>query len=42
VRGVRATHLGVTGFGQSGGLEEVYRLHGLDTDAQVRAALDVL
>jgi len=42
VRGVRATHLGVTGFGQSGGLEQVYRLHGLDTDAQVAAALDVL
>jgi pyruvate dehydrogenase E1 component len=42
VRGVRATHLGVSGFGQSGGLEEVYRLHGLDTDAQVQAALDVL
>ena len=42
VRGVRATHLGVSGFGQSGGLEEVYRLHGLDADAQVSAALDVL
>ncbi len=42
VRGVRATHLGVSGFGQSGGLEEVYRLHGLDADAQVSAALDAL
>lgn len=42
VRGVRAVHLGVTGFGQSGGLDEVYRLHGLDADSQVAAALDLL
>ena len=33
-----AAHLGVTGFGQSGDLDEVYRHHGLDTDRIVRAA----
>ncbi len=38
---VRAAHLGVSRFGQSGGLDEVYRHHGLDTDAIVRAALDL-
>jgi pyruvate dehydrogenase E1 component len=39
---VRATHLGVTRFGQSGDLESVYRHHGLDTDTIVGAALDLL
>ncbi|QKV96736.1 pyruvate dehydrogenase [Streptomyces sp. NA02950] len=38
---VRATHLGVTRFGQSGDLESVYRSHGLDADSIVGAALDV-
>jgi pyruvate dehydrogenase E1 component len=33
--------LGVTRFGQSGSLEDVYRYHGLDTDSIVRAALDL-
>lgn len=33
--------LGVTRFGQSGSLEEVYRYHGIDTDGIVRAALDL-
>ena len=33
--------LGVTGFGQSGSLEEVYRYHGIDTDSIVSAALDL-
>jgi pyruvate dehydrogenase E1 component len=42
IRGVRATHLGVTHFGQSGDLEAVYRLHGLDTDTVVGAALDLV
>ena len=42
VNGVRAAHLGVTRFGQSGDLESVYRYHGLDTDSVVAAALDVL
>ena len=36
-----ARHLGVTRFGQSGDLEEVYRYHGIDTDSIVRAALDM-
>lgn len=38
---VPTTALGVTRFGQSGGLEEVYRYHGLDADSIVRAALDL-
>ncbi|MGJ6968596.1 transketolase-like TK C-terminal-containing protein [Streptosporangium sp. G11] len=33
--------LGVTRFGQSGSLEDVYRHHGIDTDSVVRAALDL-
>jgi pyruvate dehydrogenase E1 component len=42
VNGVPSTHLGVTGFGQSGDLEEVYRYHGLDTASIVGAALDLV
>lgn len=42
VRGVRSVHLGVTEFGQTGTLRELYRLHGLDADAQVAAALDLV
>ena len=38
---VRATHLGVTRFGQSGDLDAVYRHHGLDTDSIVAAAVDL-
>ncbi|NMH95777.1 transketolase-like TK C-terminal-containing protein [Pseudonocardia acidicola] len=38
---VRATHLGVSRFGQSGDLEQVYRYHGLDTDSIIGAALDL-
>ncbi|GHJ37077.1 hypothetical protein [Streptomyces sp. TS71-3] len=37
---VPTTALGVTRFGQSGSLEDVYRHHGLDEDGIVRAALD--
>jgi pyruvate dehydrogenase E1 component len=33
--------LGVTRFGQSGSLEDVYRYHGIDVDSIVRAGLDV-
>ncbi|MGW6461602.1 transketolase-like TK C-terminal-containing protein, partial [Streptomyces sp. NPDC055078] len=33
--------LGVTRFGQSGSLEEVYHYHGIDTDSIIRAALDL-
>jgi pyruvate dehydrogenase E1 component len=32
--------LGVTRFGQSGSLDDVYRYHGIDTDSIVRAGLD--
>ncbi|WP_214369862.1 transketolase-like TK C-terminal-containing protein [Pseudonocardia sp. H11422] len=39
---VRATHLGVSRFGQSGDIEQVYRYHGLDTDSIIGAALDLL
>jgi pyruvate dehydrogenase E1 component len=42
IHGVRAAHLGVTRFGQSGDLASVYRHHGIDADAVVGAALDVL
>ncbi len=42
VNQIRATHLGVTRFGQSGDLESVYRYHGLDTDSVVAAGLDLL
>lgn len=38
---VPGTLLGVTRFGQSGSLEDVYRYHGIDTDSIVRAGLDV-
>lgn len=37
---VRARHLGVSGFGQSSNLDEVYRYHHLDTGS-VAAVLDV-
>jgi pyruvate dehydrogenase E1 component len=42
VNGMRATHLGVTRFGQSGDLASVYRHHGIDADGVVAAALDLL
>ncbi|MFG1797750.1 pyruvate dehydrogenase [Nocardia sp. NPDC049149] len=38
---VRHAGLGVTQFGQVGTLDDVYRHHGIDTDAIVRAALDI-
>ncbi|MDN5857157.1 MAG: pyruvate dehydrogenase [Pseudonocardia sp.] len=38
---VRSTHLGVRRFGQSGGLTDVYRYHGIDADSVVAAALDL-
>lgn len=40
--GTPAAHLGVTTFGQSGTLEDLYRHHGLDTDTIVSAALDAI
>jgi pyruvate dehydrogenase E1 component len=42
VHRVRAAHLGVTRFGQSGDLQSVYRHHGLDADTIVGAALDLV
>ena len=42
VHGVPARNLGVTRFGQSGDLADVYRYHGIDADSIVRSALDVL
>ena len=42
VNGVRGTHLGVSRFGQSGDLEDVYRHHGIDADSIVGAALDLV
>jgi pyruvate dehydrogenase E1 component len=38
---VPITSLGVTRFGQSGSLDDVYRHHDLDADSIVRAALDI-
>ena len=42
VHGVPASHLGVTQFGQSGDLTSVQKLHGIDTDSIVEAALDLV
>jgi pyruvate dehydrogenase E1 component len=42
VNRVRAAHLGVSRFGQSGDLASVYRYHGIDTDSIVASVLDVL
>lgn len=42
VRGVRSINLGVTEFGQTGTLQELYRLHGIGADAQIGAALDLI
>lgn len=41
VHGVPARNLGVSRFGQSGDIGDVYRYHGIDADSVVRAALDV-
>jgi len=38
---VPAINLGVTRFGQSGSIPDVYRFHGIDTDAIIRAGLDL-
>ncbi|HEY6494009.1 MAG TPA: pyruvate dehydrogenase [Trebonia sp.] len=42
INNVRSASLGVTGFGQSGSLQDVYRYHGIDADSIIRAALDVI
>ncbi|MET0844406.1 MAG: pyruvate dehydrogenase [Mycetocola sp.] len=41
INNVPARNLGVSGFGQSGDVDDVYRHHGIDTGSIVRAALDV-
>lgn len=42
VNQVTSRNLGVTGFGQAGDLEDVYKHHGIDVDSIVRSALDLL
>ncbi|WUB69338.1 hypothetical protein OG734_04145 [Streptomyces sp. NBC_00576] len=42
VNNVPVTTLGVSRFGQSGSLQDVYRHHGINTDSVVRAALDLI
>ncbi len=42
INNVPGTHLGVTGFGQSGDLASVYRYHGLDAGSIIGAALDLV
>jgi pyruvate dehydrogenase E1 component len=39
---VKHSALGVTGFGQSGALDDVYRLHGIDADSITAASLDLV
>ncbi|MFD5699761.1 transketolase-like TK C-terminal-containing protein [Streptomyces lasiicapitis] len=41
VNKVATSALGVTGFGQSGSITDVYRHHGIDADSIVSAALDL-
>ncbi|MGW4077547.1 pyruvate dehydrogenase, partial [Streptomyces asiaticus] len=42
IQNTPVTTLGVTRFGQSGSIEDVYRYHGIDTDSIVTAALDLV
>lgn len=42
VNGVPSVNLGVTQFGQSGDLADVYAYHGIDADSVVKAALDLI
>ncbi|MET3370839.1 UNVERIFIED_CONTAM: pyruvate dehydrogenase E1 component [Jeotgalibacillus campisalis] len=42
VHQVRSRNLGVDTFGQAGGIDDVYRYHGVDTDSIVRAVLDLI
>lgn len=41
-RGDRIRSLGVSAFGQSASLTDAYRLHGIDTDSIIDAALDLV
>ena len=42
INGVKASNLGVSGFGQSGDLESVYRYHGLDVQTIIGVGLDLV
>ena len=42
VNRVKHSALGVTGFGQSGALDDIYRLHGIDADSITAASLDLV
>jgi len=42
LHGVPAINLGVSRFGQSGSLADVYRYHELDADSILRAGLDLV
>jgi pyruvate dehydrogenase E1 component len=42
VNQVKSRNLGVSQFGQSGDVDDVYRYHGIDVDSIIRAALDVV
>ncbi|AQW46610.1 pyruvate dehydrogenase [Streptomyces violaceusniger] len=42
IQNVPVSTLGVTGFGQSGAIEDVYRYHRIDTDSIVTTALDLV
>ncbi len=42
IRGVQSTCLGVSAFGQSGSLDDLYRAYGIDAEAIVGAALDLV
>ncbi|MGA6155120.1 transketolase-like TK C-terminal-containing protein [Stenotrophomonas sp. NPDC087984] len=42
IQNTPVTTLGVTRFGQSGAIEDVYRYHGIDSDGIVAAALDLV
>ncbi len=41
VRGMRTSALGIDRFGQTGDLDDLYRLYRLDADAIVEAAADL-
>ncbi|MFG2276866.1 hypothetical protein ACGFNY_44810 [Streptomyces chartreusis] len=41
INNVPITMLGVTRFGQSGSLQDIYQHHGLDADTVVAAGLDL-
>jgi pyruvate dehydrogenase E1 component len=42
IRGVPSTCLGVSAFGQSGALDDLYRTYGIDAETIVGAALDLV